>query len=71
MKSILFVGITAALAIAATIASFGFSLASAQIADNATMGNMTAGNITTGTGNMTGDNATETGSISGVGDAIG
>lgn len=71
MKSILFVGITAALAIAATIASFGFSLASAQISDNATMGNMTAGNMTTGTGNMTGDNATETGSISGVGDAIG
>jgi hypothetical protein len=69
MKSILFVGITAALAIAAT--SFGFSLTSAQMADNATMGNMTAGNMTIGTGNMTGDNATETGSISGVGEEIG
>lgn len=72
MKSILFVGITAALAIVATIASFGFSLASAQMTDNATMGNITGGgNMTTGTGNMTGDNATETGNISGVGDAIG
>jgi hypothetical protein len=69
MRSILFVGITAALAIAATIASFGFGLVSAQMADNATMGNMTGGNMTMGTG--TGDNATGTGSISGTGGAIG
>lgn len=70
MKSILFVGIAAALAIA-VIASFGFGLVSAQMADNATMGNMTGGNMTMGPGNMTGDNATGTGSISGLGGPIG
>ncbi len=65
MKSILYVGIIAALAIAATIASFGFSLASAQMADNATMGNMTGGNMTMGAGNMTmGEQMNESGSIS-------
>lgn len=67
MKSILYVGIIAALAIAATIASFGFSLASAQMADNATMGNMTDGNMTMGAGNMTmGEQMNQSGSISGV-----
>jgi hypothetical protein len=71
MKSILYVGIIAALAIAATIASFGFSLASAQMADNATMGNMTGGNMTMGTGNMTSGNSTETtGKVSGFGGVL-
>jgi hypothetical protein len=67
MKSILYVGIIAALAIAATITSIGFSLASAQMADNATMGNMTGGNMTMGAGNMTmGEQMNQSGSISGV-----
>jgi hypothetical protein len=61
MKSILFVGITAALAIA-VIASFGFGLVSAQMADNATMGNMTGGNMTMDMGNTT----DTSGSISGI-----
>jgi hypothetical protein len=68
MKSILYVGIIAALANVATIASFGFSLASAQMADNATMGNMTGGNMTMGAGNMTmGEQMNESGSISSFG----
>ena len=67
MKSILYVGIIAALAIAVTIASFGFSLASAQMADNATMGNMTAGNMTAGVANMTVDDTMHSGKISGCG----
>jgi hypothetical protein len=68
MKSNLNVGIIAALAIAATIASFGFNLASAQMADNATMGNMTGGNMTMGAGNMTmGEQMNESGSISSFG----
>jgi hypothetical protein len=67
MKLILFVGITAVLAIAAIAASFGFSLASAQMADNVTMGNLTAGNMTAGGANMTVDDTTQTGKISGCG----
>jgi hypothetical protein len=72
MISILFVGITAALAIAATITIFGFGLASAQMADNATMGNMTAGNMTAGNmtagvANMTVDDTMQSGKISGCG----
>lgn len=68
MKSILYVGIIAALAIVATIASFGFSLTSAQMADNATMENMTGGNMTMGAGNMTmGEQMNESGSISSFG----
>ena len=67
MKSILFVGIIAALVSAATIASFGFSLASAQMADNATMGNMTSGNMTAGVANMTVDDTMQSGKISGCG----
>lgn len=67
MKSILYVGIIAALVIVAAIASFGFNLASAQMADNATMGNMTGGNMTMGAGNMTiGEQINQSGSISGV-----
>jgi hypothetical protein len=56
MKSILFVGIIAALALAMTTAGFGISNATAQLmADNATMaGNMTGGNMTMSAGdNMT------------------
>jgi hypothetical protein len=61
MKSILFVGIIATIALAVTALGFGLGMASAQMADNATMGNMTGGN-------MTGGNTTEaTGSISGTG----
>jgi hypothetical protein len=67
MKSIVFLGITAVLAIAATVASFGFSLASSQMANNATMGNMTTGNMTTGVANMTVDDMKQSGKISGCG----
>jgi hypothetical protein len=58
---ILFIGIIATFTIGVTTASFGLSLASAQMADNATLGNMTMG-----AGNMTSDaNSTDTtGSIS-------
>jgi hypothetical protein len=67
MKSILFVGIIAIMAFVATTAGFGFTIAIAQMADNATMGNMTGGNMTMGAGNITTGNSTETGSISGTG----
>jgi hypothetical protein len=67
MKSILVVGIIATMALAATTAGFGFTIAIAQMADNATMGNMTGGNMTMGGGNITTGNSTETGSISGTG----
>ena len=56
MKSILFVGIIAALGLAMTTAGFGINNATAQLmADNATMaGNMTGGNMTMSAGdNMT------------------
>lgn len=71
MNSVLFSGILVALVIAiATAAGFGFTVVVAQMADNATMGNLTGGNITMGGGNMTGGgNSTDaTGSISGVDD---
>lgn len=48
------------MAIAVTTAAFGLDLATAQMADNATMGNMTGGNMTMG-GEMN-----QTGSISGI-----
>lgn len=60
MKSILLIGIMALLAIAATTAGLGVSLTSAQMADNATMGNLTGGNMTTG-GEMN-----QSGSVSGI-----
>lgn len=60
MKSILLIGIMATMAIAVTTAAFGLDLATAQMADNATMGNMTGGNMTMG-GEMN-----QTGSISGI-----
>jgi hypothetical protein len=60
MKSILLIGIMALLAIAVTTAGLGVSLTSAQMADNATMGNLTGGNMTTG-GEMN-----QSGSVSGI-----
>jgi hypothetical protein len=60
MISILLIGIMALLAIAATAAGLGVSLTSAQMADNATMGNLTGGNMTIG------EQMNQSGSISGV-----
>jgi hypothetical protein len=68
MKSIFYIGILGAIAIAMTAAIFGIVPTAAQMSDNATMGNMTGGNMTGGNmtgGNMT--NSTESGSISGIG----
>jgi hypothetical protein len=62
MKSTLFLGIMAAMAIAVTIAGIGLDSALAQMADNATMGNMTGGNMTMDMGNTT----DTSGSISGI-----
>jgi hypothetical protein len=53
MKPILFLGFMAAMALAATIVGLGLDLASAQMADNATLGNMTGGNMTMDMGNTT------------------
>jgi hypothetical protein len=55
MKSIMYVGIIAVVGITMATTGFGMSVAIAQMADNATMGNMTSGgNMTMGAGNMTG-----------------
>lgn len=56
MKSIFLFGTMAVLAIAVTIASLGLDLAQSQIADNATLGNMTMnmGNTTDGSGSISG-----------------
>jgi hypothetical protein len=62
MKSTLFSGIMAAMAIAVTIVGIGLDSALAQMADNATMGNMTGGNMTMDMGNTT----DTSGSISGI-----
>jgi hypothetical protein len=62
MKSTLFLGIMAAMAIAVTIVGIGLDSALAQMADNATMGNMTGGNMTMDMGNTT----DTSGSISGI-----
>jgi hypothetical protein len=72
MKSIMYVGIIAAVGITMATTGFSTSVAIAQMADNATMGNMTGGNMTMGAGNMTGDgNMTgEAGNISGVGGPV-
>jgi hypothetical protein len=68
MKSILFVGIIAAIA---GTAGFGLDLAFAQMADNATMGNMTGGNMTMGAGNMSsGSSIEDTGNISSFGGVL-
>ena len=62
MKTILFLGLMAAMAIAVTIVGIGLDLTIvgigldstlAQMADNATMGNMTGGNMTMDMGNTT------------------
>lgn len=60
MKSILLVGIIAAVAVGVGTASFEVSLVIAQMADNATMGNMTGGNMTME------EQTNQTGSISGA-----
>jgi hypothetical protein len=62
MKSTLFLGIMAAMAIAVTIVGIGLDSALAQMADNATMGNMTGGNMTMDMGNTT----DASGGISGI-----
>lgn len=56
MKSIFLFGTMAVLAIAVTIASLGLDLAQSQIADNATLGNMTMnmGNTTDGSDSISG-----------------
>ena len=68
MKSMLFIGIIAALTIVVTTTSFGFILATAQtMANNATMAN----NMTNGGGNSSkADQKNQTGSIADV-DRIG
>ncbi len=68
MKSTLLTWIVSAMIIAAAIASFAFTIAAAQMADNASMGNMTGANMTMGGGgNWTDGNSTEAaGSISGA-----
>jgi hypothetical protein len=73
MTKITFLAIVAIIAGSATaMVGFGFTIAIAQMADNATMGNMTGGNMTTGTGNMTDGNMTEAvGQISGGGGRCG
>ena len=72
MKSTIYIGIIAAVGITMAATGFSMSVAIAQMADNATMGNMTGGNMTMGAGNMTGDgNMTgEAGNISGVGGPV-
>ena len=67
MKTILFLGFMAAMVIAAIAVGLGLDSALAQMADNATLGNMTGGNMTTDMGNAT--NAS--GSISGIEDPFG
>ena len=62
MKTILFLGLIAAMTIAVTIIGIGLNLALAQMADNATMGNMTGGNMTKDIGNTT----DSSGGISGI-----
>lgn len=71
MTSTFFVGIIATMAIAGAASSFGLDMASAQMSDNATMGNMTGGNMTMGTGNMSsGSSIEDTGNISSFGGVL-
>jgi hypothetical protein len=67
MNLTFFLGITAAMTIVIAGSSLGLDFVSAQMADNATMGNLTGGNMTMEMGNMTESNSTESGKISGVG----
>ena len=62
MKTILFFGLIAAMVFAVTIVGIGSDSALAQMADNATMGNMTGGNMTKDMGNTT----DASGGISGI-----
>ena len=57
----------AAMVIAAIAVGLGLDSALAQMADNATLGNMTGGNMTMGMGNAT----NSSGSISGIEDPFG
>jgi hypothetical protein len=67
MKSILILGVVVAMTIVATVYSIGMDVTLAQMSDNATMGNMTGGNMTMDMGNST----DATGSISGAEDPFG
>ena len=68
----MYVGIIAAVGITMATTGFSMSVATAQMADNATMGNVTGGNMTMGAGNMTDGNMTEAvGQISGGGGRCG
>jgi hypothetical protein len=67
MKTILFLGFMAAVAIAAIVVGLELDSVLAQMADNATLGNMTGGNMTMDMGNST----DASGSISGIEDPFG
>lgn len=67
MKTILFLGFMATMAFAAIVVGLELDSALAQMADNATLGNMTGGNMTMDMGNTT----DPSGSISGVEDPFG
>jgi hypothetical protein len=62
MKTILFLGFMAAMAIAVIVVGLELDSVLAQMADNATLGNMTGGNMTMDMGNST----DASGSISGI-----
>jgi hypothetical protein len=62
MKTILFLGFMAAMAIAVIVVGLELDSVLAQMADNATLGNMTGGNMTMDMGN----NTDASGSISGI-----
>jgi hypothetical protein len=53
MQTILFLGFMAAMAIAAIVVGLELDSVLAQMADNATLGNMTGGNMTMDMGNST------------------
>jgi hypothetical protein len=67
MQTILFLGFMAAMAIAAIVIGLELESVLAQMADNATFGNMTGGNMTMDMGNST----DASGSISGIEDPFG
>ena len=68
----MYIGIIAVVGTTMATTGFSMSVAIAQMADNATIGNVTGGNMTMGAGNMTGGgNMTEeAGNISSVGGDI-
>ena len=67
MQTILFLGFMAAMAIVAIVVGLELESVLAQMADNATFGNMTGGNMTMDMGNST----DASGSISGIEDPFG